>query len=200
MLWPLIIFCILTRYVSESWIEELRDSIRSDQSAHRMRRFPIQSNSRNWLWSWECPHSGHAHQFRSKWQFVGKGYAGKRLFTPWTMKLSHGPLKSVIVCQTRPGTTSVYTNGTKMSKWPWSSKVPKDNFLTPTFSWKISFVYQFFLNTDKRIVKLAFSHNYLFWTYIQRNAHILFLMHGHSSWPIFDSHLVRDHGSVDWFF
>ena len=45
----------------------------------------------------------------------------KGLFTSWTMKSSQGPIKIVIGCWARPGTTSVYTKG-NMSEWPWSSR------------------------------------------------------------------------------
>ena len=51
----------------------------------------------------------------------------KGLFTPWTMKSSQGPVKFVIGCWIRPGTTSVYTKE-KMWEWPRSLRPPKDIF------------------------------------------------------------------------
>ena len=49
------------------------------------------------------------------------------------MKLFH---EYVIGCWTRPGTTPVYTKGTKKSKWPWSIsiEVPKRPIIRPTLS------------------------------------------------------------------
>ena len=51
----------------------------------------------------------------------------------WTVKSSQGPVTFVIGCWTHPGTTTVYTKE-KMSKWPWSSQVPKRHTLRPTWS------------------------------------------------------------------
>ena len=60
--------------------------------------------------------------------FILKSNTNEGLFTPWTMKSSQGPVKYVIGCWPRPGTTSVYTKGKKMFEWPWSSRSPKDIF------------------------------------------------------------------------
>jgi len=35
------------------------------------------------------------------------------------------------------------------------------------------------------------SQNFLFWTYIKKNQHIHFLVHGHFSWSMLGLHIVR---------
>ena len=44
---------------------------------------------------------------------------------------------------------------------------------------------------DKRLDKLNFFQNCPFWTYIEKNQHIHFLVHGHLCWFTFSLHLVR---------
>ena len=54
-------------------------------------------------------------------------WSPKGRFTQWTMKLSHGDLRALIGCWSRPETTSVYTTK-KMVEGSWTLRSPKYNF------------------------------------------------------------------------
>ena len=137
------------------------------------------------------------------------------LFTPWTMKSSQGLVKYVIGCCTRLGTTLVHTKE-KTWEWPWSSRSPKDRFEGLHRGKRVTLVEKktrvhgkemfFIINLnelddkeektkrreDKRMVQLECFQNYPFWTFFFLEiSTVIFLMHGHSSWPTFGLHLVR---------
>ena len=142
------------------------------------------------------------------------------LFTPWTMKLSQGPVKFVIGCWTRHRTSSVYTKG-KNVKVNMGFEAPKRHILRPTLSthmvqqvlrWERQKscssrngqgpmanyrCYKFFLlkcfmgNKRQRQEKTKEWSSLIFGHIWKKSAHSL-LAHGHSTWSTLGLHLVRD--------